>query len=83
MAGNAGEGQGCPYMPMVDIHGCAWVCGNIIGAGEAGRRQARPQMGTIGRGLHVGGQETDKKRRFGEEGQGCSEEISPDTQSMF
>ena len=59
-------------MPMVDIHGCEWVWGNIIGAGDTGRRQGRPQMGTIGRGVHVGGHETDKKEglvRRGKDGQ--------------
>ena len=56
-------------MSMVGIHGCGWVWGNIIGAGDTGWRQGIPQKGTIGRGVHVGGQETDKTRRFGEEGQ--------------
>ena len=70
-------------MPMVDIYGCGWVWGNIIGAGGTGRRQGGPQMGTIGRGVRVGDQDTDKKSRFGEEGQGWSPEASPGTQDMF
>ena len=28
---NAGEGQGCPYMPMVGMHGCEWAANGCGG----------------------------------------------------
>ena len=40
---------GCPCMSMVCIHGCGWVCWDIIEAWCAGRRQSELRMTVISR----------------------------------
>ena len=36
-------------MPMVGIHGCGWVWGNIIEVWDTGRKQSEPRMAVVSR----------------------------------
>ena len=36
-------------MPMVGIHGCEWVRGNIIGVWDTGTRQSESRMAGVSR----------------------------------
>ena len=64
------EGQGCPHMSMVGIHGCRWVWGTINGGWVSGRRQGRSRMIIFGRECTPEQSRNNQKARFGEEGQG-------------